>query len=94
MHRRVGLDYSDLSALVTSQRGLASVAGDLNILLGQGEQGSVYWQARYETVFTRMEAIGLPFVGPQHPHGEQCTPWPSELPKDSRNVPTSRARHR
>jgi hypothetical protein len=36
-----------------------------------------------------MEAIGLPFVGPQAPHGgRQADPWPGELPPDSRDVPT------
>lgn len=84
---------SDLSALVASQRGhKILVAGDLNILYGHGEHGSAYWQARYETVFARMAAIGLPFVGPQHPHGEQCLSWPTELPPDSKNVPTFRTR--
>jgi hypothetical protein len=84
---------SDLSALVASQRGhKIIVAGDLNILHGHGEHGSDYWQARYQTVFTRMAAIGLLFVGPQHPHGEQCSTWPSELPRESKNVPTFRTR--
>jgi exonuclease III len=82
---------SDLSALLASQRGhRIVVAGDLNILHGQGEHGSDYWKARYETVFARMAAIGLPLVGPQHPNGEQCWPWPTELPTDSKNVPTFR----
>jgi hypothetical protein len=85
---------SDLSALVASQRGhRILVAGDLNVLFGHGEHGSDYWRARYETVFTRMAAIGLPFVGPQYPNGEQCTPWPRELPRDSKNVPTFRTRN-
>jgi hypothetical protein len=84
---------SDLSALVASQRGhKILVAGDLNVLYGHGEHGSDYWRARYETVFTRMTAIGLPFVGPQHPNGEQCTPWPAERPTNSKNVPTFRTR--
>jgi endonuclease/exonuclease/phosphatase family metal-dependent hydrolase len=84
---------SDLSALVASQRGhRIIVAGDLNILHGHGEHGSRYWQSRYQTVFTRMAAIGLPLVGPQHPDGEQCAPWPKELPRDSKNVPTFRRR--
>ena len=63
-------------------------AGDLNILYGYGEYGSPYWAARYRTVFDRMEALGLPFAGPQHPNGRQADPWPDELPRDSRNVPT------
>jgi hypothetical protein len=84
---------SDLSVLVASQRGhKILVAGDLNVLYGHGEGGSDYWRSRYDTVFTRMTAIGLPFVGPQHPNGEQCTPWPAELPRNSKNVPTFRTR--
>jgi hypothetical protein len=84
---------SDVSALVASQRGhKIIVAGDLNVLYGHGEGGSDYWRSRYDTVFTRMTAIGLPFVGPQHPHGEQCSPWPTELPTASKNVPTFRTR--
>jgi hypothetical protein len=84
---------SDLSALVASQRGhRIIVAGDLNILHGHGEGGSTYWKARYETIFTRMAAIGLPFVGPQHPDGELCSSWPTELPSGSKNVPTFRTR--
>ena len=35
-----------------------------------------------------MEALGLPFVGPQHPQGRQADPWPDELPRGSTNVPT------
>ena len=35
-----------------------------------------------------MRAIGLDFVGPQHPNGRQANPWPAKLPKDSLNVPT------
>ena len=40
------------------------------------------------TVFSRMEALGLPFVGPQAPNGRQAHPWPKELPPGSKNVPT------
>ena len=57
---------SDISALVgqqTNHRILA--AGDLNVLNGYGENGSMYWASRYETVFARMSALGLSFVGPQ-----------------------------
>lgn len=80
---------SDLSAFVMSRRGHRIVAaGDLNVLHGHGEHGDTYWEGRYETVFTRMKALGLPFVGPQHPHGRQADPWPDELPTDSKNVPT------
>jgi hypothetical protein len=82
---------SDLSALIASQRDQRLiVAGDLNILHGHGENGSPYWRGRYETAFARMEAIGLSFVGPQYPSGEQAMPWPAELPSESKNVPTYR----
>ena len=80
---------SDLSALIGREDGhRILVAGDWNILHGQGEGGSTYWATRYGTVFTRMAALGLSFVGPQAPQGRQADPWPDELPTDSRNVPT------
>ena len=28
------------------------------------------------------------FIGPQAPNGRQAEPWPDELPRASRNVPT------
>jgi endonuclease/exonuclease/phosphatase family metal-dependent hydrolase len=85
---------SDLSALIGHQRNHKIIAaGDLNILYGYGERGSAYWKARYDTIFTRMAALGLPFVGPQAPEGgDQANPWPDELPQESKNVPTFRTR--
>jgi hypothetical protein len=57
---------SDIATLIsTEQRHRVIVAGDLNILRGYGENGSRYWKGRYDSVFSRMEAMGLPFVGPQ-----------------------------
>ena len=80
---------SDLSAFIGKQNGHRILAaGDLNILHGYGELGNKYWGARYGTVFTRMEALGLSFVGPQKPNGRQAAPWPKELPPDSKDVPT------
>ena len=80
---------SDLSALIGQEKHHRILAaGDLNILHGHGENGNAYWAARYETVFTRMAVLGLPFVGPQAPHGRQADPWPAELPRTSHNVPT------
>ena len=83
---------SDLSALIGRPSGhKIIVAGDLNILYGYGDYGSPYWKRRYGTIFDRMSALGLRFIGPQAPDGgEQATPWPAELPADSRNVPTFR----
>ena len=56
---------SDLARLIghkTRHRILA--AGDLNVLYGYGEHGDEFSAARYATVFDRMAALGLPFVGP------------------------------
>lgn len=80
---------SDLSVLVGQQEGHRILAaGDLNILFGYGENGSSYRASRYATVFARMAALGLPFVGPQAPAGRRADPWPAELPYESANVPT------
>ena len=81
---------SDLSGLIGQQnRHKIIAAGDLNILYGYGENNSPYWGKRYDTVFDRMVALGMRFVGPQAPDGgRQAEPWPVELPEDSLNVPT------
>lgn len=84
---------SDLSALVTSEFGHRLViAGDLNILYGYGEDGSAYWAGRYQSVFDRLEAMGLDLLGPFVKQGvRQADPWPDELPAQSRTVPTFHA---
>ena len=80
---------SDLSALIGQQGGHRIIAaGDLNILHGYGEEGSRYWGGRYQTIFQRMESLGLIFLGPQAPNGRRADPWPRELPQDSNNLPT------
>ena len=64
-------------------------AGDLNILHGYGDGGSPpYWEARYRSVFERMEAIGMEFVGPQAPNGRQAETLATHEPPDFRNVVT------
>ena len=45
--------------------------------------------ARAQTIFSRMQALGLEFKGPQWPDADrQADPLPPGLPKDTRNVPT------
>ena len=68
-------------------------AGDLNILYGYGENGSAYWAARYATVFDRMRARRLSFVGPPAPGGRGADPWPDKFLRTRHNVPTYRTNH-
>jgi endonuclease/exonuclease/phosphatase family metal-dependent hydrolase len=85
---------SDISVLIGSQSKHRIIAsGDLNILHGYGEHGSEYWASRYATIFSRMKAFGLKFVGPQAPNGRGADPWPAELPSTSKNVPTFHSSH-
>ena len=80
---------SDLSVFIGQQNGHRILtAGDLNSLFGYGENGNPYWAERYATIFSRMDALGFKFIGPQAPNGRQAEPWPSELPRTSKNVPT------
>ena len=95
---RDGLIYSDASAhqLLGDLAQLVAgpddhrmvVAGDWNLLRGYAEDGDPYWAARAQSVFDRAAAMGLRYIGPQAPHGRQADPWPPELPRSSRNVPT------
>ena len=83
---------SDLSAFIGStdpatHRILA--AGDLNTFYGATDDNRLVLAARDRTVFERMNALGLEFLGPQAPEGGlQADPTPPGLPTDTRNVPT------
>lgn len=80
---------SDLAQLVTSRDGhRLLVAGDWNMLYGYSENADAYWAGRQQSVFDRAAAMGLAFMGPQAPDGRQADPWPEQLPRASRNVPT------
>ena len=43
---------------------------------------------RERTVWARMEALGLEFLGPQAPNGRQALSPPDDVPADTKNVPT------
>lgn len=59
---------SDLSWFVTRRNNHKMiVAGDLSLTPRHGDAGRDYWSRRYKTVFDRMEALGLPFIGPGSP---------------------------
>ena len=83
---------SDISAFIahtgaSSHRLLA--AGDLNTIYRAAHVNRMEDRARAQTVFDRMKALGLEFLGPQWPDAERRgeSPLPG-LPKDTRNVPT------
>ena len=83
---------SDLSAFIgheNPQTHRILAAGDLNIPHGYGDGGDpAYWEARYRSVFDRMAAIGMEFMGPQVPNGRQAKTRAMGEPADSRNVVT------
>ena len=81
---------SDLSTFIghtnpTTYRILA--AGDLNMFYGAiGSRLSL--PQRDRTVWDRMQALGLEFLGPQAPHGRRAETTPDDVPPDTKNVPT------
>ncbi len=82
---------SDLSVFIgdlapSTHRILA--AGDLNTIYGATDDNRLALPARDRTIFDRMDALGLEFIGPQHPNGRLAEPTPQGLPKDTKNVPT------
>ncbi len=84
---------SDLSAFIgnanpATHRILA--AGDLN-MVHCSETGKIQdLQTRSDSVFARMEALGLELIGPRYPAGRKAIPTPRNLRPDTRNVPTYR----
>ena len=82
---------SDLSAFVGStdpSTHLILAAGDLNMIYGATQDNRLALPARDRTVTDRMTALGMEFLGPQHPDGRRASPTPQGLPPDTRNVPT------
>ncbi len=81
---------SDLSAFIgdvdpSSHRILA--AGDLNTI--HGVKDSPDWNtARDRSIWDRMDALGLEFLGPQAPNGRKAAPRPDFMPLDTKNVVT------
>ena len=81
---------SDLSVFIGSydtstHRILAT--GDLNVDYDFG-QGTQVFAPRANTIFDRMNILGLEYVGPQYPSGQRADPPPDHLPEDTGNVPT------
>ena len=82
---------SDLSTFIgntdpRSHRILA--AGDLNMTYGTLDNFSKSLALREQTVWDRMQALGLEFLGPQCPDGRKAKHPTDSLPSDTKNVPT------
>ena len=64
-------------------------AGDLNTFYGATDDNKLLIADRARTVFDRMTALGMEFMGPQAPDGGRVAiPTPQGLPDDTKNVPT------
>lgn len=86
---------SDLSAFIgdlnpSTHRILA--AGDLNTIYESTDK-SLVLPERDGTVFRRMAALGMEFIGPRYPQGRRTVPTPYGLPPDTLNVPTYYTTH-
>ena len=82
---------SDLSALIGHKDPATHrilIAGDFNLIHGATEQNRLALPERDRSVFSRLEALGFEFLGPQYPHGRPADPPPDGLAPDTRNVPT------
>ena len=82
---------SDLSAFIGSMDPSTHrilVAGDLIICFGTRDDFGEGFAVRERTVWDRMAAVGLEFIGPQYPNGRKADPTPSYLPPETENVPT------
>ena len=76
---------SDPATYPATHRILA--AGDLNMFYGStGRRWSL--PERQRTVWDRMQALGLEFLGPQVPRGRRAKAAPDDVPADTKNVPT------
>ena len=86
---------SDLATFIeddTSGSHRILAAGDMNNVYGITEDNPLSWYARDRGVFERMDALGLEFMGPQHPAGRLAEPPPQGVREDTRNVPTYHTR--
>ena len=82
---------SDLSTFIGNKdpaKHRIVVAGDFNLIHGATDSNTLALPARDRSIFSRFEALGFEFIGPQHPYGRMAEPLPGGLPSDTKNVPT------
>ena len=83
---------SDLSAFVghvDPSKHRILVAVNMNMIHGVNA-GSLSLVDRERTVWARMEALGLEFIGPQLPNDRPANSPQPDVPANTRNVPTYR----
>ena len=81
---------SDLSAFIGHEnpsRHRILAAGDLNMIYG-ATGNSLSLPRREKTVWDRIAALGLEFLGPQAPDGWQPSARQPDVPPNTKNVPT------
>ena len=81
---------SDLSTFIGHEdpaRHRILAAGDLNMIYG-ATGNRLALPTREKTVWDRMTALGLQFLGPQAPDGWQPSMRQPDVPPDTKNVPT------
>ena len=81
---------SDLSAFIGHEdpsRHRILAAGDLNMIHGATGH-TLSLPTREKTVWERIAALGLEFLGPQAPEGWQPSARQPDAPPDTKNVPT------
>ena len=81
---------SDLSAFIGHNdpaKHKILAAGDLNMFYGS-IRSRLSMPKRECTVWGRMRALGLTFLGPQAPDGRRAGSAPTDVPSDTENVPT------
>ncbi|MCY3604286.1 MAG: hypothetical protein OXH45_00870 [Gammaproteobacteria bacterium] len=84
---------SDLSAFIGHSnpgRHRILAAGDLNTMFGITDENPLCDPLRDQTIFDRMIALGLEFMGPEYPNGRQAETPIKGQPEDSKSVPTYR----
>ena len=87
---------SDLSTFIghddpSTHRVLA--AGDLNMTYGWRDLKPTSYSAREKTVWDRMSALGIEYLGPKIPHGRRVCPSDYGGPEDTENVRTYHTSH-
>ena len=84
---RIISDLSTFIGHVDPSKHRIVAAGDLNMFYGANAD-SLSLVERERTVWARMQALGLEFLGPQLPHGRAAASPQPDVPGDTGNVPT------